>query len=99
MNSFFRWDQRIKNNQPTHHIKGHLEEINSIDFNPYNEYMFLTGSADKTIALWDLRAMTKKLHTFEGHTDSVKKLISKKKISYLFLSDINKSIHKFCFSN
>ena len=30
-------------------------KINSVDFNPFNEYLFLTGSSDKNIGLWDLR--------------------------------------------
>lgn len=30
-----------------------------------------TGSADKTVALWDLRNMTSKLHLFERHDEEV----------------------------
>lgn len=33
-----------------------------------------TGSADKTIALWDLRNLKATLHALEGHTDSVTSL-------------------------
>ncbi len=60
--------------QPASIIHGHLEEINSIHFNPFNEYLFLTGSSDKTIGLWDLRNTSKRLHTFEGHTSDVFKV-------------------------
>ena len=42
-------------------IEGHDEEINSINFNPFNEYLFLTGSSDSTIGLWDMRNLSKKL--------------------------------------
>ena len=52
-------------------IPGHCKEINSIDFSPFNEFLFLTGSADKSVKLWDLRHVTKSLHSFEGHTDQV----------------------------
>ena len=30
-----------------------------------------TGSADKTVALWDLRAADKKVHSIEAHQDAV----------------------------
>lgn len=71
MKSLFRWDFKQKSNQPTHVIKAHTQEINTIDFNQYNEFLFLTGSNDKTVALWDLRQTSKRLHSFEGHTDDV----------------------------
>ena len=68
---FFRWDIKQKTTTPTHHIKAHTAEVNSIDFNSYNEYLFLTGSSDKTVALWDLRQTGQRLHSFEGHTEEV----------------------------
>ena len=46
----------------------------SIDFNPYDEYLFVTGSVDKTVGFWDLRNTSKSLHIFEGHTDDVIKV-------------------------
>ena len=30
-----------------------------------------TGSADKTVALWDLRNLKLKLHSFESHKDEI----------------------------
>ena len=30
-----------------------------------------TGSADKTVALWDIRKLSEKLHTLDSHTDEV----------------------------
>jgi histone-binding protein RBBP4 len=33
-----------------------------------------TGSADKTIGIWDLRNLKQKLHSLEGHTDSVQSI-------------------------
>ena len=48
-------------------MEGHKKEINAIGFNPFNEYLFLTASSDQTIALWDMRNLTKKLHSFTTH--------------------------------
>jgi hypothetical protein len=33
-----------------------------------------TGSADKTVALWDLRNLKHRLHTFESHQDEILQL-------------------------
>ena len=46
-------------------------EVNCLAFNPINEYIVATGSADKTVALWDLRNMTSKLHLLERHDEEV----------------------------
>jgi histone-binding protein RBBP4 len=55
--SIMIWDVREKNPQkPVHHVsQAHKGDINSIAFNPVNEYVIATGSADKTVALWDMR--------------------------------------------
>ncbi|CAJ1942330.1 unnamed protein product [Cylindrotheca closterium] len=49
----------------------HEGDINSIAFNPVNEFLFATGSADSTVALWDLRNLEKRTQTLSGHTDQV----------------------------
>ena len=51
------WDVREKNpNKAVHVVKdAHDADINCIAFNPINEYVLATGSADKTVALWDMR--------------------------------------------
>ena len=49
----------------------HDDNVNTLDFSPFSEFLVLTGSDDKTIALYDLRNLNKKLHSFENHTDSV----------------------------
>ncbi len=36
-----------------------------------SRYILATGSADKTVALFDLRNLKTKLHLFESHTDEV----------------------------
>eukprot|EP01088_Endostelium_zonatum_P001121 TRINITY_DN11409_c0_g1_i1.p1 TRINITY_DN11409_c0_g1~~TRINITY_DN11409_c0_g1_i1.p1 ORF type:complete len:450 (-),score=114.22 TRINITY_DN11409_c0_g1_i1:53-1402(-) len=69
------WDLRNNNkngnNSPVNNIEAHSAEANCISFNPFNEYLIATGSADKTVALWDLRNLKNKLHTFDGHKDEV----------------------------
>lgn len=49
----------------------HKDAINAIAFNLAVETVVATGSADKTIGIWDLRNLTHKLHALEGHNDSV----------------------------
>ncbi|TVY58975.1 Histone acetyltransferase type B subunit 2 [Lachnellula cervina] len=53
---------------------GHTDAVNSLAFNPASEFVLATGSADKTIALWDLRNLKDKLHSLEGHSDIVTSL-------------------------
>ena len=57
--------------EPVISIMGHEAEINSIDFNPENEFLYITGSSDKTAALWDLRKPDLKLHSFIHHKNSI----------------------------
>jgi histone-binding protein RBBP4 len=49
------WD--IRDPQKAVHVveNAHEGDVNCIAFNPNNEFIFATGSADKTVALWDLR--------------------------------------------
>ena len=54
-----------------HSIDAHSKEINCVAFNPFSEHILATGSADKTVALWDMRSLKSKLHSFEGHTEEV----------------------------
>jgi histone-binding protein RBBP4 len=49
----------------------HIDAINCLAFHPEFEMTMATGSADKTIGLWDLRNFDKKLHSLENHTDAV----------------------------
>lgn len=51
--------------------EAHIDAVNCISFHPEFEMTVATGSADKTIGLWDLRNFDKKLHSLEGHTDAV----------------------------
>lgn len=58
----------------TQAIDGHADAINALSFNPASEYLLATGSADKSIGLWDLRNLKSKMHALVGHTDSVTSL-------------------------
>lgn len=51
---------------------GHTGAINCLSFNPANENFLATGSADRTIVLWDLRHMSVPLHSMaNGHADNI----------------------------
>lgn len=66
------WDTRAQTaTRPTQIIDAHSAEVNCLSFNPYSEYILATGSADKTVALWDLRNTKMKLHSFESHRDEI----------------------------
>ncbi|KAI5080590.1 hypothetical protein GOP47_0003773 [Adiantum capillus-veneris] len=65
------WDTRKSGDKPLHSVEAHLAEVNCLAFNPFNEWVLATGSADKTVALYDLRKLSKPLHTFSNHTEEV----------------------------
>uniref|UniRef100_A0A2I3T9N2 Histone-binding protein RBBP4-like N-terminal domain-containing protein n=1 Tax=Pan troglodytes TaxID=9598 RepID=A0A2I3T9N2_PANTR len=56
------WDTRSNNTS---------KPMNCLSFSPYSEFILATGSADKTVALWDLRNLKLKLHSFESHKDEI----------------------------
>mgnify|MGYP001339038727 CR=1 FL=1 len=68
---------------PLHPVHpAHENDINCLAFNPFSEYIIATGSADKTVALWDMRSMRTDLEeslprslsvgqTRSGHKDGV----------------------------
>ncbi|KAF6024783.1 Caf1 [Bugula neritina] len=66
------WDTRSNNSsKASHSVDAHNAEVNCLSFNPYSEYILATGSADRTVALWDLRNLRLKLHSFESHKDEI----------------------------
>uniref|UniRef100_A0A914UT27 Histone-binding protein RBBP4 N-terminal domain-containing protein n=1 Tax=Plectus sambesii TaxID=2011161 RepID=A0A914UT27_9BILA len=66
------WDTRNNSStKPAHTVDAHSAEVNCLSFNPYSEFILATGSADKTVALWDLRNLKLKLHSFESHKDEI----------------------------
>mmetsp|Transcript_7591 Transcript_7591/g.19319 ORF Transcript_7591/g.19319 Transcript_7591/m.19319 type:complete len:424 (-) Transcript_7591:119-1390(-) len=66
------WDTRKPAGEATlSSVDAHQAEVNCLAFNPFNEYVLATGSADKTVALFDIRKLTHRLHTFANHTEEV----------------------------
>ncbi|KAF2113568.1 WD40-repeat-containing domain protein [Lophiotrema nucula] len=68
--------QVIDTRMETHKValyrkEAHADAVNSIAFHPEFEVSMATGSADKSIALWDLRNFERKLHTIQGHKDQI----------------------------
>ena len=51
------WDVREKDATKAVHVveNAHSGDVNCIAFNPINEYVLATGSADNTVAVWDMR--------------------------------------------
>ena len=49
------WDTREPQKEVHVVANAHEGDINCVSFNPVNEMVFATGSADKTVALWDIR--------------------------------------------
>ena len=52
-------------------LKNEIYSFYRCSFNPYSEFILASGSADKTVALWDLRNLKLKLHSFESHKDEI----------------------------
>ncbi|URE23735.1 Histone-binding protein RBBP4 or subunit C of CAF1 complex [Musa troglodytarum] len=92
------WDLRSSaSKKPQQMVTAHQDEVNSLSFNPFNEWILATASADTTIKLFDLRKLTTSLHTFSSHTLCF--------IHYApgYKSDIHMdhlySVYKVCFVN
>jgi histone-binding protein RBBP4 len=43
----------------------------SVDCSPFDEFLMITGSADSTIAVWDMRNVKNKLFSLRAHTKDV----------------------------
>lgn len=39
----------------SHTLLGHTAEVTSLDWSPTNEYHLVSGSADRTLRVWDIR--------------------------------------------
>jgi pleiotropic regulator 1 len=71
-------------------ISGHLGWVRSLDIDASNEW-FATGSADRTIKIWDLATGTLKL-TLTGHINAVRGLAISPRHPYLFSAGEDKMI-------
>jgi histone-binding protein RBBP4 len=80
------WDMRQKLEAPLFMLGAHKEEIFSLDWNPFNEFIFLTGAADGLISLWDVRNMGRAIHSFEGHNDKCTKVEWSPHFEHMFVS-------------
>lgn len=74
-----RWYPPWKQNRV---IAGHQGWVHSITVDPTNEW-FVTGSADRTIKIWDLASGIQKL-TLTGHVATVRSVVISTKHPYLF---------------
>ncbi|KAL6846044.1 hypothetical protein ACP4OV_023492 [Aristida adscensionis] len=63
------WD--LRTSKPEKSIVAHQKEVNSLSFNPFNEWILATASGDATIKLFDLRKLSRSLHTFDSHEGEV----------------------------
>jgi WD40 repeat protein len=43
----------------------------SVDCSPFDQHLVITGSADSTVAVWDLRNVKSKLFSLRSHTKDV----------------------------
>lgn len=71
-------------------ISGHLGWVRSIAFDPSNEW-FCTGSADRTIKIWDVGTGRLKL-TLTGHIEQVRGLAVSSKHTYMFSAGDDKQV-------
>ncbi|KAJ7539472.1 hypothetical protein O6H91_11G094800 [Diphasiastrum complanatum] len=71
-------------------ISGHLGWVRSIAFDPGNEW-FCTGSADRTIKIWDVGTGTLKL-TLTGHIEQVRGLAVSPRHPYMFSAGDDKQV-------
>jgi histone-binding protein RBBP4 len=61
----------IREEHPIFSVDAHSLALNCLDFNFFNKNLIITSSNDKLIALWDMRNLSRKLHTFDQHTKEV----------------------------
>ncbi|GMN62397.1 hypothetical protein TIFTF001_031481 [Ficus carica] len=71
-------------------ISGHLGWVRSIAFDPSNMW-FCTGSADRTIKIWDVGSGTLKL-TLTGHIEQIRGLAVSDKHTYMFSAGDDKQV-------
>lgn len=63
------WDMRTST--PCQSVEAHVAEILSVDYSPFDKNLMITGSADRTIGVWDTRNMKTKLFSLRAHRDEV----------------------------
>ncbi|CAK9134421.1 unnamed protein product [Ilex paraguariensis] len=71
-------------------ISGHLGWVRSLAFDPSNTW-FCTGSADRTIKIWDVGSGRLKL-TLTGHIEQIRGLAISSKHTYMFSAGDDKQV-------
>ncbi|KAJ6897871.1 protein pleiotropic regulatory locus 1-like [Populus alba x Populus x berolinensis] len=71
-------------------ISGHLGWVRSVAFDPSNTW-FCTGSADRTIKIWDVGSGRLKL-TLTGHIEQVRGLAVSQRHTYMFSAGDDKQV-------
>ncbi|CAJ0912766.1 13018_t:CDS:2, partial [Entrophospora sp. SA101] len=56
---------------PVGSVQAHEKELTTLAFNPINEVVLVTGSADKNLNLWDIRNLKIKLYTLKNHESNI----------------------------
>ncbi|KAF5935214.1 hypothetical protein HYC85_026343 [Camellia sinensis] len=70
------WDARIGSSPVVKVEKAHNADLHCVDWNPHDENLILTGSADQSVCMFDRRSLTSggvgsPVHKFEGHKAAV----------------------------
>ncbi|KAL0694122.1 hypothetical protein Bca4012_061302 [Brassica carinata] len=70
------WDARTGTSPVTKVEKAHDADLHCVDWNPHDDNLILTGSADNTVRLYDRRKLTSDgvgtpIYKFEGHKAAV----------------------------
>ena len=52
----------------------HRNEVLTCDWNKYDENIIITGSVDRSIAIWDLRNSYQPMATLNGHDLAVRRV-------------------------
>jgi histone-binding protein RBBP4 len=63
------WDLRMPSVQKS--TEAHTAEVNCVEFNPREEWLLATGSADRTVVLHDMRMLNQRLHVMDAHREEV----------------------------
>jgi len=64
------WDKRQSQSEVCQTFSSHKGWVSSVSCHPTNGGLFLSGSYDNTLKLWDMRS-TVPLHTLKSHKDKI----------------------------
>ncbi|XP_027338916.1 WD-40 repeat-containing protein MSI4 [Abrus precatorius] len=70
------WDARVGSSPVVKVEKAHNADLHCVDWNPHDDNLILTGSADNSVRMFDRRNLTANgvgspIHKFEGHKAAV----------------------------